>query len=251
VTERAVRWTPPDGLERSRPREVRLTAAGRGLVFAVVALWLAAVGAWIGLQLVIARGASESRLFRAEAVDAQAEVTRLWRAGDNKRKYRVAYRFEASGRIHERQARVSASTWRALEVGGPLAIRYVPSRPELSFARGDGPDVPPFFLPYVLAGVLGVGACLMPLPLIAQRRLLAEGRPARGQVTRHTRDQHGTKVHYEFRTLAGSRASGKAGPVRKPAAVGSAVCVLYEPDRPGSNMLYPTSLVRLARTTSL
>src|SRR5262245_14185342 len=102
---------------RSRPREVRLTAAGRGLVFAVVALWLGAVGAWAGLELAIASGVEESRLFRAAAVDGQAEVTRLWRTGENGRQHRVAYRFEASGRIQERRGRVAPSTWRALAVG--------------------------------------------------------------------------------------------------------------------------------------
>jgi hypothetical protein len=251
VTERVGEWTLPDGLNRSRPREVSLTAMGRGLVFAIVALWVGAVGAWVGLDLAVARGAEEQRLLREQGVDATAEVTRLWRTRGEKRHHWVAYRFEAGGQVIERNVKLPPSAWSALAVGRPLAIRYVRSKPELSFTNGERPDAPPAFLPHLVGGLLAAFACLAPLPLVAQRRLLAEGRPAQGQVTRHTKDQHGTKVHYEFRTLGGSRAKGKAGPTRKPAPIGGSVCVLYQPDQPGSNSLYPLSLVRLVDTRRL
>ncbi len=251
MTSRVGGWTPPDGLMRSRPREVRLTFKGSATIAFAGLLWLGAAGAWTGIQLQIDRDNAERRLLVEQGVDADAEVTRLWRVRGEKRQPWVAFRFVSEGRLQERELKVSLSTWNTLKVGGPLAIRYVPAASEICFLRGRGPEPPPAFLPYLASGTLVIVGCLVPLPLICQRRLLSEGRPAQGQVTRHSRDQHGTKVHYEFRTLGGTRAKGKAGPTRKPPPIGSEVCVLYEADRPGSNSLYPLPLVRLVDTRRL
>ena len=51
-------------------------------------------------------------------------------------------------------------------------------------------------------------------------------------------------AHYELSLLSGATASGKTGPSKKPPAIGSELCVLYEPDRSRHNALYPLSLVR-------
>ena len=237
-------WTPPDGLERSRPREIRATAGGVALVALAGGIFAAALAAGIGLEVLAGRQREAQRRLRDEGAGVSAEVVRLWRARDDHRQPWFAYRFTTNGRVVEGASKVNLEAWRRLAVGSSVEVRYVPSAPEINHPRGVPPRPVPPVLPYAAAAALaGLGA----LPLVVlrgQRRLLSEGRAARAIVTRHSKDQHGTIAHYEFMTFGGTVAAGKTGPTRKPAAVGSTLCALYDPESPRNNAAYPLSLVR-------
>jgi hypothetical protein len=77
-----------------------------------------------------------------------------------------------------------------------------------------------------------------------QARLLSEGRPAPGRVTKFKRSDKGMVVYYEFRLLSGATVKGRSQ-TRKPPLEGALVCVLYDPEKPRRNSLYPLPLVRL------
>ena len=73
------------------------------------------------------------------------------------------------------------------------------------------------------------------------------------RVTRHSKADHtahgasvGKKFHFEFPLLSGAVAEGEAGSAKTPPAVGSTICVLYDPETPSRNAVYPLSFVRLA-----
>jgi hypothetical protein len=240
-------WTPPDGLERSRPREIRATAGGVALVALAAAIFAAALAAGIGLEVLAGRQREVQRRLRDEGAAVSAEVVRLWRARDDHRQPWFAYRFTTNGRVVEGASKVNLAAWRQLAVGSSVEMRYVPSAPEFNYPLGFPPRPMPAVLPYAAAAALaGLGA----LPLVVlrgQRRLLSEGRAARAVVTRHSKDQHGTIAHYEFATLGGTIVAGKAGPTRKPLAIGSTLCVLYDPEHPSSNAAYPLWLVTPVR----
>jgi hypothetical protein len=106
----------------------------------------------------------------------------------------------------------------------------------------------PLWLPFlVAAGVAALGGlCLRELH--RQRRLLTEGRAAPAVVTKHTdtKDSHGGKhktITYDFPLLNGAMRTGTSGTSSKPPAVGSVICVVYDPDVPTRNKVYPLSLV--------
>jgi hypothetical protein len=236
-------WIPPDGLDRARPRDVRATAAGAALVALSGVLFAAALAVGVGLEVVAGREREAQRLLKDEGTDAHAEVVRLWRSRSKEREPWAAYQFTAEGRQVEGAVKLPLGAWGRLAVGSTLEVRYLPSDPNLNqplrFPRRPMPRV----LPYVAAVAL---AALGILPLVAlrgQRKLLSEGRPAHAIVTRHSKDQHGTIAHYEFATLGGTIASGKSRPTRKPLAVGSTLCALYDPEHPRANAAYPLSLV--------
>jgi hypothetical protein len=90
---------------------------------------------------------------------------------------------------------------------------------------------------------------LLPLTVRRQRHLLADGRPAPAVVTRYSRLQteHGAQniVYYEFALLGGGTCKGRASTNRR-LPVGSAICVLYDPDNPRRSAPYPMCLVKLA-----
>ena len=89
-----------------------------------------------------------------------------------------------------------------------------------------------------------VPAFLLPIPVRREVRLLAEGRPAPGRVTGFKKADEAFRVQYEFRLLNGALAKGKVNR-SKPPVVGAPLCVLYDPENPRRNALYPLSLVRL------
>jgi hypothetical protein len=91
----------------------------------------------------------------------------------------------------------------------------------------------------------GGGLCLFAIQ--RQRRLLSEGRAAPALVTGHHRHRtsHGThrSMTYAFPLLSGGVASGKGRTSNKPPAIGSVICVVYDPESPNRNTVYPLSLV--------
>jgi hypothetical protein len=80
-----------------------------------------------------------------------------------------------------------------------------------------------------------------------QVRLLTEGRPAPGIVTGWRRTKGGTVLRYEFVLLNGATAKGR-GKSRRPPAIGSPICVLYDPENPRRNAPYPLCLVKLTKS---
>jgi hypothetical protein len=154
----------------------------------------------------------------------------------------VEYRLDVQGRSYTGQARLGSEQWSRLRVGDGIAVHYLPSDPAGLRLASRRPDGMPVFLPYLVGGALALVAVLVQFPLRGQRRLLSEGRAALARVTKHHRGEHGKSYEYEFTTLAGRKVKGKSGP-GKPPAVGSSVWVLYDPDYPRGNAVYPFSLV--------
>jgi hypothetical protein len=174
-THPASDWTPPDGLDRARPRDVRLTGKGR---LTVVAALLFVLG---GLAFAV-------------LLEVQA---RRFVAGISRR------------------------------------------RPPPVAARG------------AIVGAGMLAATVMLFQLHRERSLLSDGRAARGIVTRHRKGQHGAVVYFDFTLFGGRTVTAKGGPMLRPPAVGSAICVLYDADDPRRATVYPTSQVALVRTRRL
>lgn len=242
-------FVAPAPLTYSRPRDVTLTGAGRALVALAVLLFVAAIGAGLLLSREAQRQASNSRALVENSVMVTGEVTRLWSSGDNRR--RVEYRFLADGRPYTGRTRMSNERRQTLQVGSPLAVRYVPADPRVHDLGGTPRSGMPTGLPVVVAAILAAFGLLCLAAISWQRRLLTDGRLAPAIVTAHHRQKtsHGThrSLTFEFSLPSGRVASGKSGTSSKPPVVGSVLCVVYDPDRPTRNRVYPLSLVRPAQ----
>ena len=241
-------FVAPRPLMQSRPRDVTLTGAGRALVTIAMLLLAAAVGVGLAMHGEAQRQASNRRALVEDGVFATSEVTRLWSSGDDRR--RVEYRFVVDGRPYSARARVSAERRRTLQVGSPLPVRYVPADPRLNDLGGTPRGGLPVWLSVVTAGGIGGAGLLCLLVIARQRRLLTDGHVAPAIVTAHhrQRSQHGThrSLTFQFPLLSGRVASGKSGTSSKPPDVGSVICVVYDPDRPSRNRVYPLALVKPA-----
>jgi len=243
-------WRPPGELEQSRPRELRLKPAGVALVLLAAAFMAGSIALGVLLHL----KASADHELRRELVefgrDLDAQVLRHWTTRGKPTRYWVEYAYQVEGPAHRGRVELGRKAWQALDAGAVLPVRYLPSDSAKHFIRGHEGDRMPLWLPYLIGAALAFAAWLVTRPLVSQRRLLAEGRPAPAVVTRHERTQHGAVVHYIFSLLSGASAQGKMGPQKKPPAPGSILCVLYEPDRTQHNAVYPLSMVRTARQQS-
>ncbi len=245
-------WTPPEGLNRSRPREVVLN--GRGIMLYVMAAVMAAGGVFGAVFIARAsrRQQAETRHLLAEGREAEGVVTRLWRTGDGEsHEHHVAYRFPVDGRNRTGHATVGNGYWDSLRVGSTIAVRYLPSAPAHNFPAAHPPTPPPAWLPFLLVGVGLAAGVTMPLQVRRQRRLLEDGRPAPAVVTRrrlwHT--QHGAQnlMYYQFALPDGGVCKGWANfHGRNVPAVDAVICILYDPDNPRRSAPYPMCTVKLA-----
>lgn len=242
-------FVAPAPLTQSGPREVELTGGGLVLTTVGILLLVLAVATGVWLHLEGRRQAGNRQALIDEGVTVTGDVTRLWANGDDRR--RVAFRFVVDGHEYSGRARVSEARRRTLSVGSPLAVRYVPANPQLHDLGGTPRDTMPAWVPFIVAPLVAVAGLLCLVAIGRQRRLLTDGRVAPAIVTGHRtqRTSHGThrSLTFEFPLLSGAVASGKSGASSKSPAVGSVICVVYDPERPSRHRPYPMSLVRPAQ----
>jgi hypothetical protein len=237
-------WAPPDRLGFSSMRAVRLSGQGMFLVGMAVFLVLGGIALGIFLAGKVRRETEQQRLLADQGITANAVIARHWRTGGKSSTDRVQYRFEYQGTVYTGNVRVPAKIWRGLTAGQTLQVRFVPSQPAISHPVGWESRPLPLWFPYLIAGMLAVLGFILWLVISRQMRLLAEGRPVPGRVTAVGRGRHGTVVRYEFQTLNGATMKGRSE-TRKLPLDGAPVCVLYDPENPRRNALYPLPLVRL------
>lgn len=240
-------WRPPAGVRSSRPRDVTYTAAGWVVAGCLWASVMAGIAAFVILGEKATREANETKLLAEQGVETSAWITRLWRGrGDSKPPY-VAYEFEVQGQKYTGRAKVRLSAWRMLQLGGAWRIRYVPSNPKLHHPVHIPPSPVPLFVPYLVGSAfMGVAALLQWL-VRREKYFLAEGRIAPGVVTSVKEDgSHKHSCEYEFPLMSGGVGKGKTMSSHKARTVGDHVCVVYLPDEPTRNALYPLSLVKPA-----
>ena len=249
------RFTPPPELARSRPREVRLTSGGRVLTAVAWLLAAASIAATVALHVEARRESDAAQRFDERRVVTTAVVDRLWRGkGDGKPAF-AAFHFAADGTRIDAQSRMRTSTWRSLRVGDKLSIFYLPDDPRRFSLDGARERGIPLWLPYVIGSALAMLALLCGEVVRRQRRLLMEGRPAPAVVTkvRKHHSSHGgshREMTYEFPLLGGGVSTGKSNAVSKGIDVGSAICIVYDPDVPTRSHPYPFSLVKLDANTA-
>ena len=247
LTELTKSWKAPADLSLSCPREVKLAGGGIAIACMVVLFFLGAIAAGLGLSSISARQAGEKQVLSQSGVEAQGTVTRHWRTREKDPQDKITYEFRHEGRIYHGSTKTPRRIWQRLEVGSTLAIRFVPSNPEVNHPSEWEMDVMPAFVPGLLALVLAGIAMMLLWMLRRQMQLLADGRPGPAIVIGHKRVKGGKVLRYEFPLMDGNVGKGRGGQTRKPPEVGSVITVVYDRDNPKRNAPYPFDLVRVVR----
>lgn len=247
----------PSELTGPLPRKLRAT--GSGIYFALASLTFLAIavaGALWGAMNAMQKTQYRAALRRDSSVTS-GEITRM-RKGKNFDV--VYYTFTVNEASFIGKAEVPWQLRGSLRGSNQLPIRYLPANPDVNHPAAwewsllywlplstdviHMPDFSPelqwFFAPLIF-GPVGI---VFLMALQSERRLLTEGAPAVGSVTKCSRGARGSySLEYEFRTDDGSVTKGRSAGDRK--EIGAGLCVLYLPQDPQRNRLYPSSNFRV------
>jgi hypothetical protein len=227
-------------------RPVRLARAGYALMTIAVAFVLGSLIPAVVLHNQSEKETARRERLEREGVNADATILRLWRSGGKDDERYVRYEFQADGLGREGSSKVPRQIWLTLQVGGSLPVRYLAEDPEINHPAGWRMGVTPAWLAILVPGIqIGVAGLLLTI-IRRQWRLLSEGRPAPGVVIKARRREKQVVLNYEFRLLSGATGRGRSSTnARSVPGEGSVVCVIYDPENPRRNGVYPFSLVRV------
>ncbi len=239
-------WTAPRELTRALPRETSMT--GSALFMAVIAglMILGCVPLFLFIRTQDDRVKARNEVLRTQGREATGEVQRLWRTSGKESRNMVEYAFTANGVRLNGQSSVPSARWDNVRKAGFLPIRYLPSDPAVNHPAAWEQSTEPAWAPFTAPAILLAGGSFLVVILRRQAELMAQGMPAVGVVTRSSRVKGGWALRYQFRMKDGSTALGSSQ-VRRRVEVGATVCVLYLPQNPRRNQVYPTGLYRVTQ----
>jgi len=238
-------WKAPAGLLRSRPREVQATRAGvivRGLGMFIMVVAPAVCLYWA--SAILSQNKVKTELAASNEV-VTGEVVRLWETKDESRQPWVEYSFHGGNRIITGRAKAPRKIWRTLQVGSPIPIRIVSGNPK----RNHPAEWEPSQFPVAIVGVIAllnmaIGGFLQ-YRVSLQRKLLEDGRPAPGILTKFGGGQKKQIAYYEYVTLNGTVQAGRSQRGAGLPPVGGTLCVVYDPDNPKRSSPYPMAFFKL------
>jgi hypothetical protein len=241
-------FVPPSGLSMNGPRSVRLSAGGWAMLAVAVVLMAGAIVVTLLLEREAQARSQNHRALDERGAVVDGEVARLWPRGEKFK--RVAYRFVVDGQVFEDEGRVSEATRRSLSVGSIIPVRYLPDRPDVNDLGQARRGIPIWLPPIIGVALFGLGVTFL-FGIARQRRLLTIGRaaPAVVTATKKYHTSHGGTQHtvtYRYRALSGALQTSKGSAGKKPPAIGTVVCVVYDPDRPSRQRQYPFEFVKPA-----
>lgn len=245
----------PEELKGPLPRKERLT--GSGLTTSVYAwgllIFAMAWAAWFGVDA--ARRFQHRTELRSEGREITGEIKRFWSPGRSPN-WKIRYSFAVEGSSFGGKARVPKQLendiGKGISENSPLPIRYLPTDPSVNYPVGweesSGSIIEPLIAAIMFAVFLGMITLGLLLPFRFYRQLIREGVPAVGAVTKFSprRGRTGPSICYEFRSDDGRTMSGTSAFNWVP-EIGASVCILYLPQNPQKNQLYPLPYYRVAQ----
>lgn len=244
--------TVPNELKGPLPRKERLTSSGLTtciVAYGFLALSIALV-LWVSANAV--RQMQHQTELRSNGRETAGEITRFWSPGRSAN-YKISYTFTIDGTPFRGEASVPKQLWRSLGTSlnehSPLPILYVPANPSVNYPAGWEQPVSSVLMPLLPSIVPTIiGLWLLPIPY-RDRQLIRDGVPGAGVITNFNRGRGRAKgsdsINYEFRLPDGRTMTG-CSPCDGDQGIGASVCVLYLPQNPLRNQLYPLRYYRVA-----
>jgi hypothetical protein len=198
---------------------------------------------WVGLDRI--QQLQHRAALRDDGRETVGEITRLWSAGRSL-KTRVRYTFTVNGASFAGESLVPDELAASLRGSGTLPIRYLPANPAVSHPAAWEWSA---LLDWdsSVAPIVGMALALfLFVTWRADRRLVAEGLPVVGEITRCAPGRgNGFSVNFDFRTQDGTITKG-SGWSENRREIGERVCVLYLSRNPQKNLSYPSLNYRVA-----
>ncbi len=242
--ERSGSLTTPPELTRPSPRTVRMTGDGTTtMVYALVLLALAVAGfVWFSMRAV--QGLELRDALRRSGVVASGEITRLHYAGKS-RILVVTYTFSVGGTFYRGEAPAPGRLRHTFQEHDFLDVRYLSNNPALNHPAAWEQSTLSALTPLIVPFVPVLLAYLFLIDLPFEKRLAAEGMFAAATVTNTFSARSGFGVKYEFHTPDGATVEGsRVCDSRR--EIGTKIQVIYLPQNPQRNQIYPLRYYRVA-----
>lgn len=239
----------PIELTGASPRRLRLSGNGILMAFAsaIMLALTASFAIWDGRDR--AQQLEHRAALRHGAREVVGEITRLWSPGRS-HKTRVGYTFVVNGISFAGEAQVPKQLAPTLRKSEAIAIRFLPADPAINHPAAWEWSA---LLDWDSLGTFVVGLALGLFPIWAlrpERRLVAKGLPAVGEITKCVpAGRGGFSVNFDFHTEDGSVTKG-SGWSQGRREIGERVCVLYLPENPKRNLSYPALNYRVIRSSN-
>ena len=227
----------PSELRGSLPRRVQVKSANASAVIVVAVLCLGVGGVLTGAAYRgIAAQIRARTALRQEGRDTVATVTAT-HAGHGSPT--VTYAFKVNGLSYWGKAEIS--NYRLVfHESDQIAVRYLPADPTVNHPADwewSGLETMDLIPEVFLLFLTSVGVVAL-VALFRDRKLARRGRPAKARVTDCSPGKADFRVEYEFRTDDGVPVTGHSSSPDEYGA-GATVCILYLPQRPQRNSMYP------------
>ena len=236
----AAGWTAPPELTGPLPRRTRMSASAIAPIAGALLILLVTAAVVPRIHGIMAAQTAWTQPLRREGRDTIGEVKELrHRPGGE---YIVRYTFTANGAVFTGESSAPENIWNGIRKAAPLPIRSLPSNPVINHPAAWEQSAGATRFLFVLLLLPISGGILILTRLFRQRRLVAEGVPTPGVVTRcYSVGRGSPAVAYQFRTQEGRVAQGTG---RLCSGVGTTICVLYLADNPRRNLPYLGSWYR-------
>jgi len=223
------------------PRRVRLTGTGWLNVFAATLFSLLGAAFAVHIAKEFVHDTAIKNALRQSGVESRGQIIDAWAGG----KYSapgISYSFSVDGTSYTGRSDVPHNLLGSLHQNDSLTVRYLPADPNTShpaaWEESTASLLRGLFFPIFLVffGLMFVRR----FPL--QRRLAMQGLAVRGCVTE--REGNGPSrgqpyVNYTFRIASNDEVEIGSCPCDSYPKAGSSVCVLYLPQDPKRNEIYP------------
>jgi hypothetical protein len=225
----------PSELSGQVPRIVRLSDSSQvALRMLAVLVAITVIGClWYGNYVI--REVQQRSALRLDGVEVTGEITQLKRAG--KGPDVVHYTFIVSGKTFAGMTDVTAELMPSLQQSNRIIVRYLPSDPTVNHpAWWEWSLLSEWPVIFILLA-FGLASSATSISFFKARKVLVYGKPAAGTLKSHGSGSR--KASYEFLTPTGTRVTGNdyISDLRQ---VGSSVWIVYMPENPRRNVLYPS-----------
>lgn len=237
VDDDAEEQSSPSELRGPLPRRVQMNSTNASAMVVVVVLCLGVGGVMVASACrgILTQTQQRSALRRVGR-DTVGKVTAT-HAGHGSPT--VTYAFEANG--HNYSGKAELANYRLIfHESDQIAVRYLPTDPTVNHPADwewSGLEIMDLIPQVFMLFLASVGVAAL-VALFRDRTLARRGRPAKGVVTDCSPGKSDFQVEYEFRTDDGMPVTGHSSSPDEYGA-GARVCVLYLPQKPRRNSMYP------------
>lgn len=227
----------PSELNGPLPRRVQMNSTNASAMVVVVVLCLGVGGVMVGsaCQGILTQARQRTAL-RQEGRNTVGKVTAT-HAGHGSPT--VTYAFEANGLNYSGKAELT-NYHLIFHESDQIAIRYLPTDPTVNHPADwewSGLVIMDLIPKVFMLFLTSIGVVAL-VALFRDRKLARRGRPTKGVVRDCSAGKSGFRVEYEFRTDDGVPVTGHASSPDEYGA-GARVCILYLPQKPQRNSMYP------------